>query len=178
MNRKRTGVILLALGLVMIVAAFLIVILAGGKEEHAQPDQPGIDLTQSLPDSPPDLSVICGGTRIGALSGNYTWNLTIACGAHPLQCKDMVAERGAQCETSEATATLHFTDPDPDSLTVTCYPASAWDDTDAKGEAAAVSGSTLTLQPGEWIYVVDASWGDGMEQGGTAEYVFCVTREE
>ena len=66
---------------------------------------------------------------------------------------------------------------EPDTLTAQCWPESAWGDEYAQGEAAAVEGDALTLNPGSWIYEVRAGWDRMPDFEGTSSYTVFICME-
>jgi len=153
-------------------------VLSENGAESGQPVSAGI-----LGDEPPALTVTCGVETIKALSGNYSWenykggeigSAVIACGAHPLQCRDItpVISLG-----EERTASLTFGDaPQPDKLEIICYSTDDWDNMDARGKLKDIMNTNppeIKLGKGT-IYVVNAEWSPENGYGGNAEYSFYV----
>jgi len=153
--------------------------LSGNGTESGQPVSAGI-----LDDEPPALTVTCGMETIKALSGNYSWenymggeigSAVIACGAHPLQCRDItpVIVLG-----EERTASLTFGDaPQPDKLEIICYSTDDWDNMDARGKLKDIMASVppeIRLDKGS-IYVVNAEWTAADGYGGKVEYSFYIS---
>lgn len=125
---------------------------------------------------PPILLVTDGKQEIQGLGGNYNWEFrmpngewtsVIACGLHPLQTGDLLTP----LVTEQGTVELNF-GRKPSSVTVNCWSDAHLDDPEATARTAQVSGSTLTLREGGWIYEIVATWTGG-EQGsnGTASFV-------
>ena len=171
---KKRSIWIIALALVLVVAGMLIVVLTGRQRPQPTTD-PAAATTPILPVDPPQLSIAIADTTIDALTGgNWEWNMTLACGPHPLELEATVHERGAFFKTNQSTATLHFGDLDPDSCSITRYPASAWGNTAAMGENISLAGRSLPLQSGSWVYVVDAVWTGDASHGGRVEYVFAL----
>lgn len=139
----------------------------------------------NLSDNPPDLIVTCGDSTVTALTGGYTWesndggeleNAVIACGAHPLQCRDITPV----LEAAEfGTAVLTFGDaPLPDKLSVTSYGPGAWDNMDAHGKAVDLAASAppeMKLASKGTIYVVNAEWTAADGYSGKVEYSFYIS---
>ncbi|MBQ4649336.1 MAG: hypothetical protein IJB73_01400 [Firmicutes bacterium] len=138
---------------------------------------------EKLSGEPPVLTVICGDKSVNALSGNYEWELydggeldsaAIACGVHPLQCKDITPVLNVP---GGSTVSLTFGDaPLPGRLNVTCYDAADWDNMDAPGHMLDIMESAppqIRLAKSAAIYVVNAEWNSEAGYGGSAEYSFC-----
>jgi len=136
-----------------------------------------------LTDEPPVLTVVCGDSSLNALSGNYEWesydggelgSAVIACGAHPLQCRDITPVLNVP---GGSTVSLTFGDaPLPGRLNVTCYDAADWDNMDAQGRMLDIMESAppqIRLAESAAIYVVNAEWTSSDHYGGRAEYSFC-----
>lgn len=131
-----------------------------------------------IPKSPPSLVVIDtrNGKETAALSGTYSWTYpngdgtstgVEACGAGPLECRDMMPALDANGATVELTFSIA-----PDELTVRCWSADSWGNYDAVSEEIAVSGGKIDLYPDSRIYEVTAKWNSSLEWGGTAYYSF------
>jgi hypothetical protein len=135
------------------------------------------DVTVIL-ESPPALSVVCDNTAVDTLLGTYSWRLTHADGTftdiladspHPLDCQDQLLK----FETSEATATLNFTE-DPDTiLSVQCWSDTYRSNSSASGEKVEHNKNTIALKSGGYIYEVVAQW-ETEGGGGTAHYSFYI----
>lgn len=118
------------------------------------------------------LTVICGQKEIQVGYSNGSWDAVnadvtgtswIACGAHPLNYKDLLKPFAV----SESVATLQF-EFSPDQITVQCWSDAHWGDVEAEPETISVEGGEIELKPGGYIYSVNATWTGQ----GRAEYVF------
>lgn len=126
-------------------------------------------------EKPPALTVVCGQAETDALPGSYSWQLENADGtttnitadsAHPLDCRDLLSP----LETTEATAALRFSE-EPDSIVdIQCWSDEHWSEPAAESEAVSVSGSTMELKSGGYIYEITAQWDTKDGYGGTAHY--------
>lgn len=117
---------------------------------------------------PPALAV--GSLTIA--SGNYTWTVqqddgtartVTACGAHPLDDMESLPTLNADGQY----VTLDWA-ADLESVTVRCWPVGQ-----EQEQEAALDGRTLSLQPGDWVYEVNAQFSQG-----EASYAFRAVREK
>lgn len=145
----------------------------------AQPEAPAPEAGGIT--APPELTVTIGDKSCTALRGGWSWTVqegedqyssTISDSAHPLECQEITP----QLTAAESQALLSFP-LEPDALTAQCWPESAWGDEYAQGEAAAVEGYALTLNPGGWIYEVRAGWDRMPGFEGECRYSFFALRE-
>lgn len=131
-----------------------------------------------IPKSPPILVIIDtrNGKETTALSGTYSWTYpngdetstgVEACGAGPLDCRDIMPTLDANGTTIELTYSIA-----PDELTVRCWNSDSWGNNDTVSENIAVSGGKIDLYPESRIYEVTAKWNSNPEWGGTAYYSF------
>ena len=143
--------------------------------------QPEAPAPETALTAPPELTVTVGTQSCTALRGSWSWTVregedqyssTISDSAHPLECREMTP----QLTTAEPQAHLSFP-LEPDTLTAQCWPESAWGDEYAQGEAAAVEGYALTLNPGGWIYEVRAGWDRMPDFEGTSSYTVFICME-
>lgn len=134
-------------------------------------------------EGPPALAVVSDETNMGALLGTYSWQkmnsdgtitATEADSAHPLVCKDLLLPY----ETTEATATLNFTESPDRILSVRCWSDEHWADPTANSEAVAVRGNVIELKSGGYIYEVTAEWDADNGYGGIANYSLYLTTVE
>lgn len=134
-----------------------------------------------FPEAPPELTVTAGEASCTALRGGWSWTVregndqysgTISDSVHPLECREMTP----QLTTAESQALLSFP-LEPDTLTAQCWPESAWGDEYAQGEAAAVEGDALTLNPGGWIYEIRAGWDRMPDFEGNSSYTVLIRME-
>ena len=132
---------------------------------------------------PPELKIIDSACQeIVAGLGTYEWNWdkgdgtwtgVCADSTHPLEWKEFLAP----LITSDDTVELNFTVP-PQSISIKCWSDAYWGDTNAKAESANLTGNTLELKDGGYIYLVVATWtGENVCAYGTASYGFYVTKD-
>ena len=134
----------------------------------------------------PELSVLCGGEAVSAMSGGLTWVTAMPDGTTAVICADALHPLEMQkyltvLETAESSAQLRFADGDtevfPGELYVAAWSFDCTPDCDGLPFEVAVRGDgTLELLPGKYIYVVQSKWGDGQTSGGTVTHVFCAER--
>ena len=145
----------------------------------AQPEAPAPEESGVI--APPELTVTDGDTSCTALRGGWSWTIqegedqyssTISDSAHPLSFQDLTPS----FNTAGPDVALSFP-MEPDTLTVQCWPESAWGNVDAKSAQAAVEGDLLTLKPGGWIYEVCAGWDAMPDYEGECRYSFFVRQE-
>lgn len=141
---------------------------AAKTEDAAAPASGSVGMESGQLSQPPVLTV--GGLTIS--SGNYTWTTqqddgtartVTACGAHPLEDIENLPILNADgpCVTLDWAEAL-------ESVTVRCWPVGQ----DQEQEAA-LDGHTLSLQPGDWVYEVNAIFSQG-----EASYAFRAIREK
>lgn len=128
---------------------------------------------------PPALELLYEGGSVSGVLGARTWNYSLGgdiwmatttdC-PHPLECQNLVKAQtvpGPYTKLSFAVT--------PDHVTVRCWPARAWGNTETESTPVATDGCTLTLMPGGFLYEVIATWeSDGTSAYGTAHYLFCL----
>ncbi len=125
---------------------------------------------------PPTLMVVAGDENHQALLGTYTWRRlhlggmeeVCADSPHPLECQDLLPLLDAR----QATVRLQFAKPTDGPLSVQCWSDQQWGNPLADSQNVTVTGDTLPLRPGGWIYEVTAQWGTEHGPGGTASYAF------
>lgn len=126
-------------------------------------------------EQPPALTVVSGQAETDALLGTYSWQWKNADGtteniasdsAHPLDCKDWLSP----LETTETTAALNFLEKPDSIVSVQCWSDAHWSDSAADSEAVAVSGNTMELKSGGYIYEITAQWDTKDGYGGEAYY--------
>ncbi len=150
-----------------------------GKPAGSVPSTPPAEPEMQL-SAPPTLELLYAGGSVPGVLGAHTWSrrdngevwitVTTDC-PHPLECKALVEQR----IVSDSYAKLSFAVA-PDSVTVRCWPVSAWGNTEAESEEVPTDGSAMTLMPGGYLYEVIATWeSDGTSAYGTAHYLFCLT---
>lgn len=134
-------------------------------------------------EEPPALAFVSENTNMGALLGTYSWHKMNSDGttietetdsAHPLDCKDLLLPY----ETTEATATLNFTENPDKILSVRCWSDEHWADPTANSEDVIIRENVIELKPGGYIYEVTAEWDTDNGYGGTANYsLYLITVE-
>ena len=128
---------------------------------------------------PPALAVVSDNTSVGALRGTYSWHYPNADGtytgiesdsAHPLDCQEWLAP----LDTFSSEATLSFMVEPDEIVAARRWSDASWGDYDAESFDVPVNGLTLELEPGGWIYEVEARWDDVGGGGGSAYYSFWI----
>lgn len=156
--------------------------------------QPGIDEPAPMPegvvpvekkaeaadllalDSPPELTVQCGGEEVHVMSCGFTWvteyGILCADAPAPLQMKEQMTK----LETVEETAVLQF-EAAPDELCVHAWDDNCTPECDGLSQTVAIRDrGEVELLPGGYLYEVTAKWGDGETAGGTGAYVFYIEK--
>lgn len=128
---------------------------------------------------PPVLTVVSDSTALGALTGTYTWQSPNADGtytgvasdsAHPLDCRELLSP----LDTPSGTAALRFTVEPDEIVSAVRWSDADWGRSDAAGFDVPVSGGGIALEPGGWVYQVEARWDDAGGGYGTAFYCFYI----
>lgn len=131
-------------------------------EDAAAPASGGGSMDRGELAQPPVLVI----GNVTLTSGNYTWTVrqedgtartVTACGAHPM---DDLENLPMLCGGTQ-NITLDWTVM-PDSVTVRC-----WQVGQDPEQEAVLDGSSLSLQPGDWVYEVNAEFDQGQ-----ASYAF------
>ena len=79
--------------------------------------------------------------------------------------------------TLDNTVELYF-DVQPQEISVRCWSDEYWGQVDAKEESVTMSGNTLKLKNGGYIYEVVAKWtGDNLTAEGTVHYGFYIVQD-
>lgn len=133
-------------------------------------------------EEPPSLAVVSDNTSAGAVLGSYSWQKKNADGTSSGVSSDRAQPPTRAellpLETPEAAAELQFTEA-PDLVPeVRCWRAEDWGEAGTESEAVPVSGGTLTLRPGSYIYEITAEWDAADGYGGTASYFISIKRTE
>lgn len=131
---------------------------------------------ESSTPKPPALVVVAGEEIHPASLGTYTWRRlhlggmeeVCADSPHPLDCQDLLALLDAR----QTAVQLQFAKPPDDPLSVRCWSDQQWGNPLADSQEVTITGDTLSLRPGGWIYEVTARWGGGWGPGGEAHYAF------
>lgn len=133
---------------------------------------------------PPNLHVMAGDLSAQALPGTCTWTWRKAFGLWDGMCRDSMPalsckELLEEMCVEEAQAILAF-GAIPDHLMVQCWADTQWGDPDAEPIPIPVSGQTITLLEGGYIYEVIAQWDEREDRGfgGTAYYSFYAILEK
>lgn len=125
---------------------------------------------------PPALVVVAGEESHQALLGTYTWRRlhlggmeeVCADSPHPLDCQEDLP----LLEARQAAVRLQFAQAPDEPLSARCWSDRQWGNPLADSQTVTVTGDTLPLRPGGWIYEVTARWGGGWGPGGQAHYAF------
>ena len=152
---------------------------AGGEPD--QVNAPGSNgASKPTSKEPPVLKILDSSSNcIEANKGTYTWSYDNGDGtqtgicadsSHPLEWQEFLIPM----TTADGTVELNF-DVQPQEFTIRCWSDAYWGSVEAKEEAATITGNTLELKPGGYIYEVIATWtGDNLAAEGTAHYGFYV----
>lgn len=128
---------------------------------------------------PPALAVVSDSASVCALRGTYSWHYPNTDGtstgiesdsAHPLDCKEWLVP----LDTFSSVATLSFVVEPDEIVSARRWSDTSWGDYDAESFDVPVNGLTLELEPGGWIYEVEARWNDVGGGGGSAYYCFWI----
>lgn len=133
-------------------------------------------------EEPPELRIVSTDGTVKASGGNYDWTVkdglgmatsTIACGAHPLDCQNIVDT----LTTDDAFVKLDFAVRGDCVSAVECWSDEHWGNTDAESETAELTSNNdtlhVTLKPGGWVYRVSVEW-ERDSYSGVCDYVFHV----
>ena len=168
-----------------LLAVILIFTLAAcqSSQEPGQTNPPGsVGTSKPTSKEPPVLKVL-DSTCIGieANKGTYTWTYdngdgtqtgVCADSSHPLEWQEFLVPM----TTSDDTVELHF-DVQPQEISIRCWSDAHWDDVNAKEEHVNLTGNSLELKDGGYIYEVVAKWtGENLAAEGTVCYGFYVIR--
>ena len=127
----------------------------------------------------PELTVKCGEELLQVQSGNCSWEgpaangktmAFIACGAHPLDNISGQTFHKVHADTLELSFPAK-----PDRVTVRRWPGSDLGDTDAPAQSAELEDLTFSLEQGNWVYEITATW-ERDTWGGTASYHLYIER--
>lgn len=132
---------------------------------------------------PPALKITDGsGQEITASLGTHEWNWdkgdgtwtgVCADSTHPLEWQEFLTPLTTQAETIELTFAVQ-----PQSFTVHCWSDAQWGNVNAIQERVSVTGNTIQMQEGGYVFEVIATWtGENLAAYGTACYGFYVVRE-
>ena len=152
--------------------------------ENNQPDPLGVNVpSESLSTEPPELKIVDSTSQeIEASLGTYQWswdkgdgNWTGVCAdsAHPLEWKEFLIP----LITSDGTVELKFA-VQPQRFAISCWSDDHWGDPYAVEESVNLTGNTLELKDGGYIYEVIAWWDrEGSSPYGNAIYGFYVVTD-
>lgn len=132
---------------------------------------------------PPVLTILdSSGNSIEANKGTYTWSYdnddgtqtgVCADSSHPLEWQEFLIPM----ITSDDTVELNFA-VQPQEISVRCWRDAYWGHTDAKEEAVTLTGNTIELKDGGYIFEVAAKWtGENLAAEGTVRYGFYVLKD-
>lgn len=106
--------------------------------------------------------------------GDGTWTGVCADSTHPLEWQEFLTPLTTEADTIELSFAVQ-----PQSVTVHCWSDAAWGDVDAIEERVSVTGSTIQIQEGGYVFEVIATWtGEDLAAYGTVCYGFYVVRED
>lgn len=149
----------------------------GTMEDPSQTENQAVEIVLQpleILEAPPKLVLRCGSQTAEVGPSSYQWDYSIsedersgaiACGAHPLQFEDY-----ATLEPEEGRIVLDFTAP-AENWNVTCWNGKYHGKTDAETMDVALTEDGFTLNEGDCIYLVTATWNTPL-YNGTAEYAF------
>ena len=175
---------LLAITLVVILIFSMTACQNSGKISCPASNPTGIiDTSEMLSTKPPDLKIIDSNAQeIKAELGTYQWqwdrgdgNWTGVCAdsSHPLEWKEFLTP----LITTDGTVELEFA-VQPQRFTISCWSDEYWDNTSADSETVCLTGNTLELKDGGYIYEIIAWWDqDGSSPYGDAIYGFYVIQD-
>lgn len=134
-------------------------------------------------DKPPELTLPFSQGTVLANQGTYCWNYdsgngkwaAVCCDCiHPLQSEHLL--QAPITDTPQIKLSFAVM---PDTVSVRCWPDTAFGNTNAKSKKCDVADFVLTLTPGGYIYEVTAQWEQtGQNSYGEACYVFYAILEE
>lgn len=170
-----------------LLAVILIFSMAacGVSEETWQTNPPGSNGRSKPTSKEPPVLKIMDSTCIAieANTGTYTWTYdngdgmqsgVCADSSHPLEWQEFLVPM----VTSDDTIELNFA-VQPQEFTVRCWSDTYWGSVEAKEESVAVTGNTLELKPGGYIYEVAAKWtGENLAAEGNVSYGFYVVQDK
>ena len=134
--------------------------------------------------SPPVLKITDGfGQEVMASLGTHEWNWdrgdgtwtgVCADSTHPLEWQEFLVPLITKADTIELSFAVQ-----PQSVTVHCWSDAAWGNVNAIEEWVSVTGNTIQIQEGGYVFEVIATWtGEDLAAYGTACYGFYVVRED
>ena len=175
----------------ILLAAILIISMAACQSapvselEDIQPDPAGVnEPSKTLSTEPPELKIIDSTYQeIVAALGTHQWNWdkgdgnwtgVCADSSHPLEWKEFLIP----LLTSDGTVELKFA-VQPKTFTISCWSDENWGNPYAVEESVNLTGNTLELKDGGYIYEVIAWWDqEGVSPYGNAIYGFYVVKDD
>lgn len=108
-------------------------------------------------------------------NGDGTMAAVIVDHAHPLFCKDSLDPIYVTGDYVKLT----FED-DPDSISIQCWPDSAWNSNTAESESVSSYGTAFDLKQGGYVYEITAKWNESEIEhfGSVSYYAYIVAGEE
>lgn len=153
----------------------VMVFLDGGLAWHKEPISPpvSIDTTQLRSPPPAILHHSNGSEEIMPSGFSWFWdnpdgssNAISADALHPLSCRESLSPIPVTTDYVK----LEFEEV-PNSITVRCWPDSAWGSCDSPSEAVPSHDLAFDVMPGGYIYEITATWNKaGASSYGTAHY--------
>lgn len=134
--------------------------------------------------APPGAKLLHGNGSTPLYRAGYSWNYpnddgtmaaVIACGLHALDCKDVIDP----IYVSGDFVKLAFED-EPDSVSIQCWPDTAWNSNTAESENVISYGTAFDLKQGGYIYEITAQWNESEIEhyGSVSYYAYIVAGEE
>lgn len=131
---------------------------------------------------PPEMKLVFDSNSAYSNLGGYTWHTLKQDGSyqgvtvdslHILQCERILTVY----YVTEGKGFLAFGDTEPTTITGRCWPASALGDMDAQSQPVTIDGINVVVNPGDWVYELEATWNHE-NYYGTAKYFLCIVYRE
>lgn len=136
-----------------------------------------IQTVEEIRTRPPELTLQSSGREAVVSSSSFQWEwdgvAVSACGLAPGSGWEGDPTLITDTDTVELTWPVM-----PDSITVRCWSTARSTETWNVEFPGELQGNILTLNPEYQIYVIEATWGDREDYGGTASYRTCILLEE
>ena len=183
-DMKKILAILLTVILIFAMSACQSQISCPAADEPDQVNAPGSSGASKPTSKEPPVLKILDSTSDGieANKGTYTWTYdngdgtqsgVCADSSHPLEWQEFLIPM----TTADDTVELNFA-VQPQKFTIRCWSDEYWGQVDAKEESVTMSGNTLKLKDGGYIYEVVAKWtGENLTAEGTAHYGFYIVKD-